>query len=67
METTSPRGRDLQERRRYALHASVPDDAGTGGEFALAGSAVAVDDPGVRAVPLPIAGTGPRRGPALAD
>lgn len=49
MEPTSPKGRDLRERRRYALHTSVPDDAGTGGEFALAGTADAVEDPGVRA------------------
>lgn len=49
MEPTSPKGRDLQERERFALHNGVPDDAGTGGEFFVAGVAIPVDDPEVRA------------------
>jgi hypothetical protein len=49
MEPTSPKGRDLRDRRRFALHNGVPDDAGSGGEFYVAGVGVPVDDPSVRA------------------
>jgi hypothetical protein len=45
MEPTSPKGRDLRERGWFALHNGVPDNAGTGGEFAISGRALAVDDP----------------------
>jgi tRNA-Thr(GGU) m(6)t(6)A37 methyltransferase TsaA len=50
MEPTSPKRRDLLERRWYALHNGVPDTAGTGGEFSLSGTAVSVDDSESRAV-----------------
>ena len=43
MEPSSPKGRDLRERERFALHNGVLDDAGTGGEFHIAGKGVAVD------------------------
>ena len=49
MEPTSPKGRDLRERRRFALHNGVPDTAGSGGEFFVSGEAVAIDDDAVRA------------------
>jgi hypothetical protein len=49
MEPTSPKGRDLRERSRFALHNGVPDMHGTGGEFILSGAAFPVDDPDVRA------------------
>ena len=49
MEPTSPKGRDLRERRRYAMHNGVPDTEGSGGEFFLSGAAAAVDDDAVRA------------------
>jgi tRNA-Thr(GGU) m(6)t(6)A37 methyltransferase TsaA len=49
MEPTSPKQRDLRERRWYALHNGVPDTAGSGGEFSLSGAAVAVDAPESRA------------------
>ncbi|MEO7572067.1 MAG: pyridoxamine 5'-phosphate oxidase family protein [Acidimicrobiales bacterium] len=49
MEPTSPKGRDLVERRRYALHNGVPDSAGTGGELLITGTGQRVDDPMVRA------------------
>ena len=49
MEPTSPKGRDLRERRRYAMHNGVPDTEGSGGEFFLSGEAVTVDDDAVRA------------------
>ena len=49
MEPTSPKGADLRERSRFALHNGVPDMDGTGGEFIVSGAAVPVDDPEVRA------------------
>jgi hypothetical protein len=49
MEPTSPKGRDLRERRRFAMHNGVPDTAGSGGEFFVSGEGVAVDDAAVRA------------------
>ena len=49
MEATSPKGDDLRERERFALHNGVPDDAGTGGEVAVSGTGRPVDDAAVRA------------------
>ena len=49
MEPTSPKGRDLRERRRYAMHSGVPDTEGSGGEFFLSGEGMAVDDDAARA------------------
>jgi hypothetical protein len=49
MEPTSPKGRDLREGRGYALHAMVPDNNGTGGEFAVTGHGRSVEDAVVRA------------------
>jgi hypothetical protein len=49
MEPTSPKARDLRERRLYALHNGVPDDAGTGGEFYVSGMGLAVEEPVIRA------------------
>jgi tRNA-Thr(GGU) m(6)t(6)A37 methyltransferase TsaA len=49
MEPTSPKGRDVRERRWYALHNRVPDTDGSGGEFALHGHAFAVASPDTRA------------------
>ena len=48
MEPTSPKGRDLRERRRFAMHNGVPDTEGSGGEFFLSGEGLAVDDAAVR-------------------
>lgn len=48
MEPTSPKGRDLRERRSYALHNGVHDDSGTSGECALRGNALPLDDPALR-------------------
>ena len=50
MEPTSPKGDDLRERSRFALHNGVPDNAGTGGEFWIGGAGVAVGDSDERAV-----------------
>jgi hypothetical protein len=50
MEPTSPKGRDLRERRVFALHNGVPDADGTGGEFFIRGLADVVDDPDLRSV-----------------
>ena len=49
MEPTSPKGRDLRERRRYAMHNGVPDNEGSGGEFFLRGEGMEVDNDAVRA------------------
>ena len=49
MEPTSPKGRDLRERHRYAMHNGVPDTEGSGGEFFISGDGVPVDDAAVRA------------------
>lgn len=40
MFPTSPKGRDLRRDDRYALHSTVLDTSGTGGEFAIRGQAV---------------------------
>jgi hypothetical protein len=50
MEPTSPKGRDLRERRWYALHNGVPDSDGTGGEFFMSGAARFVEDSETRQV-----------------
>ena len=50
MESTSPKGRDLRERGRYALHNGVPDTEGSGGEFFVSGTGHLVEDASVRAV-----------------
>jgi Pyridoxamine 5'-phosphate oxidase len=49
MEPTSPKGRDLRERGRYALHNGVPDDDGSGGEFFVSGTGHPVEDAAIRA------------------
>lgn len=59
VEPTSPKGADLRERRRFALHNGVPDDAGAGGEAWLSGTAHAIDDPAVRAGAAAAAGYDP--------
>jgi hypothetical protein len=50
MEPTSPKVRDLRERRWYALHNGVPDISGTGGEFFVSGHAIMLDDPDLRTI-----------------
>jgi hypothetical protein len=49
MEPTSPKGRDLRERGRFALHNGVPDDDGSGGEFFVSGTGHLVEDAAIRA------------------
>ncbi|TDD50300.1 pyridoxamine 5'-phosphate oxidase family protein [Saccharopolyspora elongata] len=44
MYPTSPKGADLARDPRFALHATVDDDHGTGGEFSLRGIARRVND-----------------------
>jgi hypothetical protein len=44
MEPTSPKGVDLRERAWFALHSSVPDNSGTGGEASVSGTGHPVDD-----------------------
>ena len=50
MEPSSPKGRDLRRNGRYALHSSVSDSAGTGGEFLVRGRAALIEEPGLRAI-----------------
>lgn len=48
MERTSPKGHDLRRGSRYALHCSVEDDEGGGGEFRVRGPARVVNDMALR-------------------
>lgn len=48
MEPTSPKGKDLLLEPRYALHCSVENSGGGGGEFYVRGRATRTDDPDVR-------------------
>ncbi len=50
METTSPKGHDLRRGSPFALHAPVGGTDGEGGEFAVSGHGVAVEDPRIRAL-----------------
>jgi hypothetical protein len=50
MEPTSPKGRDLARGSRYALHCTVEDPDGGGGEFLVRGSAREITDPQVRSL-----------------
>jgi hypothetical protein len=59
MEPTSPKGRDLRERGWFAMHNGVPNTAGTGGEFWIAGRADAVDDQETRAAVIAAASYAP--------
>ncbi len=59
MEPTSPKRRDILERRWFALHNGVPDNAGTGGEFWASGLGLAEDDPDMWALVADAAGYGP--------
>ena len=59
MEPTSPKRRDLLERRFFALHSGVPDNEGTGGEFSVSGLGLAMDDPEMRPVVADAAGYEP--------
>jgi hypothetical protein len=52
MEPTSPKGRDLRQRRWYALHNGVPDMHGSGGEFFITGAGAPVSDPDGRAMAI---------------
>ncbi|MDX1414984.1 MAG: pyridoxamine 5'-phosphate oxidase family protein [Candidatus Promineifilaceae bacterium] len=48
MEPTSPKGFDLRRDPRYAMHASVEDAGGGGGEFFINGRATLIEDPETR-------------------
>jgi hypothetical protein len=50
MEPTSPKGHDLRRDGRYAMHCSVEDSGGGGGEFFIAGRARLVEDPALREI-----------------
>lgn len=59
MEPTSPKGRDLRDRRRYALHNGVPDTNGSGGEFSVSGEGFPVEDAAARAAAVQAASYDP--------
>jgi hypothetical protein len=59
IEPPSPKGHDLRERASYALHNGVADAFGTGGEFAVFGHGVLIDDPALRSVACDCAGYPP--------
>jgi hypothetical protein len=44
MWPTSPKGHDLRRDGRYAMHCSVTDSSGEGGEFLITGTAKVVED-----------------------
>ena len=50
MEPTSPKGFDLKRGSRYALHSTVEDTEGGGGEFMVAGTGHLVEDAETRAL-----------------
>jgi len=50
MEPTSPKGKDLRRDGRYALHSLIVDQAGSGGEFYVRGTARPVEDTAGRQV-----------------
>ena len=52
MEPTSPKGHDLKRSHRYAIHSSVGNTEGEGGEFFVSGHAQLVTDPAVRTLAL---------------
>ena len=52
MYPTSPKGHDLRRDGRYALHCSVEDDEGGGGEFAISGHAKVTEDPAFRTLAI---------------
>jgi hypothetical protein len=55
MEPSSPKGYDLRRDSHYALHCSVSDTSGDGGEFTVSGSARLSDDPELRAMAIALA------------
>jgi hypothetical protein len=59
MEPKSPKGRDLRERRTYALHNAVQDTHGTGGEFYVVGTATLVEDQQLRTLAVKAASYSP--------
>jgi hypothetical protein len=48
MESTSPKGKDLQRDPRYTLHCAVEDSNGGSGEFYVRGQATLTADPLLR-------------------
>lgn len=60
MEPTSPKGHDLERDARYAIHCSVADNNGTGGEFIVSGKARRVNDLELRALAAQLASYTPQ-------
>lgn len=60
MFDTSPKGKDLRRDGRYALHCTVENHSGGGGEVIVRGEAVLVDDAATRAKAAEAASYSPR-------
>ncbi|MCB0210586.1 MAG: pyridoxamine 5'-phosphate oxidase family protein [Anaerolineae bacterium] len=60
MEPTSPKGHDLQRDGRYALHSSVEDTGGGGGEFLITGRGLLIEDEKLRAAAIQYAAYTPK-------
>jgi hypothetical protein len=60
MESTSPKGKDLQRDGRYSLHCSVADSNGGEGEFYVRGRAMLTTDPSLRAQAVQAASYAPQ-------
>ncbi len=52
MEPTSPKGKDLRQDARYALHSLIVDQSGSEGEFSVRGTATPMDDRADRQVAI---------------
>jgi hypothetical protein len=59
MEPTSPKGYDLRRGSRYALHSTVEDDEGGGGEFLVTGTGRLIEDAETRALAVSLASYNP--------
>jgi hypothetical protein len=55
MESTSPKGHDLQRDGRYAIHCAVSDNSGASGEFSITDHAHLGDNAELRALAVNLA------------
>jgi hypothetical protein len=61
MEPTSPKGYDLRRGSRYALHSTVEDVEGRGGEFLITGSGIFIEDAETRALAVKLSSYNPAK------
>jgi len=60
MESTSPKGHDLQRDGHYAIHCSVTDTSGASGEFIINRQAHLITDPNLRALAVKLCSYTPK-------